>query len=194
MDGLDGLASIELIFACLGAVGLYWLAGVPELIALPFALAVSVLGFLCWNFPPARIFMGDVGSNFLGLLVGVFSMQAARVDEQFFWSWLILLGVFFVDATFTLLRRFIQGFKVFEAHQSHAYQKAVNAIGGKHLPVVLTVLLINMFWLMPIAFAVGLGYIKGVYGLLMAYTPLILLSLKWKAGVTENHTVSAELA
>lgn len=194
MDGIDGIASIELISACLGAVCLYWLAGTEELVALPLALAASVAGFLCWNFPPARIFMGDVGSGFLGLMVGVFSMQAARIDEHFFWSWLILLGVFFVDATFTLMRRLIQGCRVYEAHQSHAYQKATQAIGGKHLPIVLVVLLINVFWLMPMAFAVGLGYLKGVYGLLIAYIPLVLLSLKWRAGLSEPRAMSAELA
>lgn len=106
MDGIDGIASIEAVSACLGASALYILSGFTDLIWPPLILAAAVLGFLFWNFPPAKIFMGDAGSGFLGIALGIMSLQAAWVSPALFWAWLILLGVFIVDATVTLTRRF----------------------------------------------------------------------------------------
>ena len=185
MDGIDGIAGVELISVCLGAIALYWVSGHAELILLPLLLLIPVAGFLCWNFPSARIFMGDVGSGFLGLMLGAFSIQAARVDEHFFWSWLILLGVFIVDATFTLFRRLFRGCKIYEAHRTHAYQHAAQQ-RGKHYPVVFGVLFINILWLFPLAMLVGLGYLPHMEGLLLAYLPLIILPIKFKAGAVST--------
>ncbi|MCH9690272.1 MAG: glycosyltransferase family 4 protein [Gammaproteobacteria bacterium] len=193
MDGIDGIASLELISVCLSAACLYWFSGALELMALPLLLAVSVGGFFYWNIPPARIFMGDVGSGFLGLMLGVFSMQAARVDEHFFWSWLILLGVFIVDATFTLFHRLYRRCKVYEAHNSHAYQQAARYFGG-HLPISLAVLLINICWLFPLAMCVGLGYLESWKGLLIAYAPLVLLAIQFKAGASKDKLMGLKKA
>jgi Fuc2NAc and GlcNAc transferase len=185
MDGIDGLASVEAVTTCFGGALVYYLAGTHDNIALISVLGFAVLGFLAWNFPPARIFMGDAGSGFLGITLGFFSLQAAIVLPELLWSWLILLGVFVVDATVTLLRRLLRGEKVYEAHRSHAYQYASRQF-GKHLPVTLAVLAINLIWLLPIAIWVGVGGIDGGLGLLLAYTPLVILALKYKAGVKEN--------
>ena len=184
MDGIDGIASIEAICACLGAILVYWLTGHSELIPAPLVLATAVLGFLYWNFPPARIFMGDAGSGFLGIVIGVLSLQAAWAASELLWIWLILLGVFIVDATFTLGRRLLRGDKVYEAHRSHAYQHASRR-AGRHLPVTLAVMAINIFWLLPVAVCVGLG-LDGVLGLLVAYAPLVLLAIKFHAGELEK--------
>lgn len=181
MDGIDGLAGVEAISVCLGAALLYWIRGDAVLIALPLFLAASVAGFLFWNFPPARIFMGDAGSSFLGFILGVLSIKAAGVSGNLFWSWLILLGVFISDATFTLIQRALRGERVQDAHRSHAYQKATLFCGG-HLPITLAVLLINVSWLWPIAILVGLGYLKGLMGLLIAYVPLVIIAAQFKAG------------
>lgn len=189
MDGIDGIASVEALCACLGACLLYWLSGVPALIWGPLIMAMAVLGFLYWNFPPARIFMGDAGSGFLGVALGVLSLQAAWQSSELFWGWLILLGVFIVDATFTLLRRLIRGDKVYEAHRSHAYQFASRQF-GKHLPVTLAVGLINLFWLLPIAYCVTRLGLDGAFGLTVAYVPLIILAVKFHAGQLES-SVSA---
>ncbi|MDX2345278.1 MAG: glycosyltransferase family 4 protein [Legionella sp.] len=188
MDGIDGIASVELISVCLGAACLYWFSGMPALMILPLLLAVSVAGFLCWNFPPARIFMGDVGSGFLGLMVGCFAIQAAHVNMNFFWSWLILLGVFIVDATYTLFHRLFRACKVYEAHQSHAYQRAARHFGSHRL-ITLSVLMVNMVWLFPIAMFVGLNYLLSWEGLLLAYMPLIILAIKFKAGASGSNLV-----
>lgn len=184
MDGIDGIASVEAICACLGACLLYWLAGFDSLIILPLVLAAAVLGFLYWNFPPARIFMGDAGSGFLGMILGILSLQAAWVSSQLLWAWLILLGVFIVDATFTLIRRLVRGDKVYEAHRSHAYQFASRRF-GKHLPVTLAVAVINLCWLLPVALCVVLLGLDVTWGLVLAYVPLIALAFKFHAGELE---------
>lgn len=185
MDGIDGFASVQAITACLGGCLLYWLGGHAASAMLPLVLAMAVAGFLAWNFPPARIFMGDAGSGFLGITLGILSLQAAAVSAQWLWGWLILLGVFVVDATWTLLRRLLRGDKVYEAHRSHGYQYASRRY-GKHLPVTLALLIINLAWLLPIALWVGLGGLDGVVGLVLAYAPLMLLAIKFNAGQLER--------
>jgi Fuc2NAc and GlcNAc transferase len=185
MDGIDGIASVEAICVCLGGSLLYALLGEPGLALLPLLLAVACAGFLYWNFPPAKIFMGDAGSGFLGIALGVLSLQAAWVAPQLLWSWLILLGVFIVDATWTLFRRLLRGEKVYEAHRSHAYQFASRQF-GRHLPVTGAVALLNLGWLLPIALWVAVGGLDGLLGLLLAYAPLILLAIKFQAGKQEG--------
>ncbi|WP_058451485.1 MraY family glycosyltransferase [Legionella maceachernii] len=184
MDGIDGIAATEAVTACLGGVVLYYLQNNISATYLPVGLAFAVGGFLVWNFPPARIFMGDAGSGFLGLILGILSIQSAKINPNFFWAWVILLGVFIVDATVTLLGRGMRGEIIFEAHRSHAYQHA-SRYYGKHLPVTLGTLVINMLWLLPIAIAVGIGFISSGLGLLIAYFPLVIIALKFKAGQKE---------
>jgi Fuc2NAc and GlcNAc transferase len=191
MDGIDGIASIEAISVCLGGALLYALMGKAIEALVPLLMAGSVLGFLFWNFPHARIFMGDTGSGFLGITLGILSLQAAWVAPQLLWCWLILLGVFIVDATFTLLRRLIRGDKVYEAHRSHAYQFASRQF-GRHLPVTLGVGAINLCWLLPIALWVGLGGFDGLLGVLIAYVPLAGLAMKFRAGELELPVVASD--
>ncbi|MFJ4110537.1 MULTISPECIES: glycosyltransferase family 4 protein [Pseudomonas] len=184
MDGIDGIASIEAICVCLGGCLLYAITGHPQAIGLPLLLAATVAGFLAWNFPPARIFMGDAGSGFLGIVLGLLALQAAWINPLLFWGWLILMGVFVVDATFTLGRRLLRGEKVYEAHRSHAYQYASRQYGS-HLPVSLAVAAINIGWLLPVAAAVLLFKLDGAAGTLIAYAPLTLLAIKYRAGERE---------
>lgn len=181
MDGIDGLASVEAITVCAGGALLYVLIGTPTLGVAPLLLAAAVAGFLFWNFPPAKIFMGDAGSGFLGMVIGGLALQATTVSPPLLWGWLILLGVFVVDATFTLLRRMLRGEKLDEAHRSHAYQHAALEYGA-HLPVTLAVLAINLLWLLPWACVVALGYVDGFLGLLVAYLPLAVLAVRFRAG------------
>ncbi len=181
MDGIDGLASLEAISVCAGGALLLGNSGHYEPL---IVLAIAVAGFLYWNFPPAKIFMGDGGSGFLGIVLGIFSLQAAWLSPQLFWSWLILLGVFIVDATWTLLRRLCQREKVYQAHRSHAYQQAARCYGS-HKTVSLAVVIINLTWLLPIALWVGSGSLPGVLGLGLAYCPLLMLVLIFKAGYKE---------
>ena len=102
MDGIDGIASVEVI--CIAA-GAWWLAALPEgsfvgsLLAL---LIASTAGFLVWNWPPAKIFMGDVGSGFVGSVLAGLALVTCTLGIMDVWPWLILTGVFLVDATVTL--------------------------------------------------------------------------------------------
>lgn len=186
MDGIDGIASVEAVCICFGACLIYWLTGHQEQAVVPLLLAVSVLGFLYWNFPPARIFMGDAGSGFLGIVLGGLSLHAAWSAPNLLWVWLILAGVFIVDATFTLIRRLLRGDKIYEAHRSHAYQYASRKV-GRHLPVTLAITGINLFWLLPIAIWVGLLGLDGSMGLVLAYVPLVFLAIKYHAGELEKN-------
>jgi Fuc2NAc and GlcNAc transferase len=186
MDGIDGIASVEAICVCLGAAIIYLLTGHSYLLLLPLLLACAVAGFLFWNFPPAKIFMGDAGSGFLGIILGCLSLQGAWISSQFLWVWLILLGVFIVDATVTLIRRLIRGDKVYEAHRSHAYQFASRRV-GKHLPVTSAVGVINFCWLLPVALCVVHFGLDGALGVIIAYAPLLALAFIFKAGALEKN-------
>ncbi len=185
MDGIDGIASVEAICVCVGAAIIYALSGVATLVWLPILLACAVAGFLFWNFPPAKIFMGDAGSGFLGIMLGCLSLQGAWISSQFLWVWLILLGVFIVDATVTLIRRLFRGDKVYEAHRSHAYQFASRRF-GRHLPVTSAVGVINLCWLLPVAVCVARFGLDGALGVIIAYAPLLALAVIFKAGALEK--------
>ncbi|CAI3788181.1 putative undecaprenyl-phosphate N-acetylglucosaminyl 1-phosphate transferase [Pseudomonas sp. MM227] len=185
MDGIDGIASVEAICVCAGACLIYALGGHAQLMWLPAVLAAAVSGFLLWNWPPAKIFMGDAGSGFLGLVLAVLSVQAAWTEPAYFWGWVILLGVFIVDATFTLLRRLLRGDKVYQAHRSHAYQYA-SRVYGRHLPVTLATASITLGWLLPWAIAVTVFGLSPVLGTFIAYIPLLWLAFRYHAGELER--------
>jgi glycosyltransferase WbpL len=182
MDGIDGIAAVEAITVSLGGVFLYRIAApaANEWLA-PLVLAATTLGFLVWNWPPAKIFLGDSGSGFLGLMLATLSLQAALVATTLYWGWVILLGVFVVDATVTLARRVVRGERFYEAHRSHAYQHAAQRWGA-HLPVTVAVGVINLCWLLPIALIVALRSLDPFLGVLIAYSPLVAAALWLRAG------------
>lgn len=189
MDGIDGIASVEAITVCLGGALLYCLVAPTGTAWVgPVLLSAAVSGFLVWNFPPAKIFMGDAGSGFIGLTLGILSLQAAQIVPMLFWGWVVLLGVFIVDATTTLLRRGRRGEKLYDAHRSHAYQYAARKL-GEHKTVTLLVGAINLFWLLPVAVSVALGYVDGLVGVTIAYAPLIWLAFRFKAGAREQQEI-----
>jgi Fuc2NAc and GlcNAc transferase len=182
MDGIDGIAGVEVVTVCLSAVVLSVVAAPgARLWIVPLVLASGTLGFLVWNWPPAKIFMGDAGSGFLGLTLAVLSLQAGRIVDRLVWSWLILFGVFVVDATVTLIRRLGQGEIVHQAHRNHAYQHAA-VHRGAHRPVTVAVGVINLCWLFPVALVVALGWLDGLLGVLISYAPLVVAALRLKAG------------
>jgi glycosyltransferase WbpL len=147
MDGIDGLAASEATFVCWSAA----LLGTHGLgTAAPMVIGCACLGFLWWNWPPARIFMGDVGSGYLGYVIAVLALAASRADPVAAWVWLILGCAFLVDASVTLARRLARGERVSEAHRSHAYQWLARR-WGSHRRVTLTVLALNVCWLLPCA-------------------------------------------
>lgn len=198
MDGINGIAGVEAVTVCLGAVALFLcvpvelfsqveLLGIflPLQAVMAFLLACCVLGFLCWNLPGGRLFMGDSGSGFLGITFGVFSLHSAWLDSRLFWGWLILLGVFVVDATYTLIRRLCRGERIHQAHRTHAYQYAARYC-SRHWPVSLLVGGVNLCWLLPLALLVVCTSVDGLLVLLFAYAPLLFLSWYLRAGEPET--------
>jgi len=99
-----------------------------------------------------------------------------------FWAWLILLGVFIVDATVTLVRRLLRGECIYQAHRSHAYQHAARRYGS-HLPVTCAVGVINLVWLAPLAYAATQWPQAGVGLLAVSWAPLLYMSLRFRAGL-----------
>lgn len=185
MDGIDGIAGVEALSSTLLSGMMMILVFDNQAIAsVNFLMLAAVSGFLVWNLPPAKIFMGDAGSGFLGLMLSALMLLNTHIAPQMFWAWLILLGVFIVDATFTLTRRLLRGDRIYEAHRSHAYQFASRKYGS-HLPVTLAVLLINICWLAPWSLAVVLGVVDGMVALLCAYVPLLWLAWYFRAGEAE---------
>ena len=188
MDGIDGIAGVEAVTVCLSMAVIYFSVGyVTEILPLGLLIA-AVAGFLVWNFPRARIFMGDTGSGFVGTALGVFSIWGAWLSAELFWSWLIVLGAFIVDATLTLIRRVVRGDKFYEAHRSHAYQYASRKYGS-HIRVSLAFGGINLLWLLPLAFLTAAGWLDGLFTLIIAYLPLIWLAFHFKAGARELQEV-----
>lgn len=188
MDGIDGIASIEAISVCLGALLCYAVAapvgGANAPGNLEWLLIAAVAGFACWNFPRARIFMGDAGSGFLGITMAILALHAAWSAPQLLWSWLVLMGVFIVDATFTLLRRLLRGEAIYQAHRSHGYQIASRRLRA-HWPITVSVGAINLLWLLPLAVWVAHEGADGASVTLMAYLPLLGLAFWLGAGKPE---------
>jgi Fuc2NAc and GlcNAc transferase len=186
MDGIDGIASIEAITICMGASLLYLIQDGSQSFWLPpLLLAFAVMGFFFWNFPQAKIFMGDAGSGFIGFMLGLFSIQSAWEFTGMFWVWVILLGVFIVDATLTLFQRVINGEAFYKAHRKHAYQVAVSQYGS-HKAVSLSIGVINLFWLLPVAYLVSIQWIDGVLGVIIAFIPLVGLFLHFRVNSVER--------
>ena len=173
MDGIDGLAASETMFVAGSGILFATLGGQTGLQLVAVVLFGSTLGFLIWNWPPAKIFMGDVGSGFLGITLGIYAYWAMIEGVVSFWAWTIIFGVFLVDATFTLIRRIICRAKWYEAHRSHAYQHAAMRWG--HLRVTIAVSVINVTWLLPIAYLSNIHREWGIGFAILALTPLVVL-------------------
>jgi len=145
------------------------------------ALAVAALGFLIWNWPPARIFMGDVGSGFLGFTLAVLGLAVSRHSDVPIEAWAILNGVFLVDATVTLLSRLVRRDRWFDAHRSHAYQILASRWRG-HLPVTLLIIAINVLWLFPWAWIAAIYPARAMLCVIAAMSPLAVAALLLGAG------------
>lgn len=142
MDGIDGLAGAEAVSVGVVLGALEMVAGAQGLAMLAWLLASVSAGFLFWNWPPAKIFMGDVSSGLMGFTLGVLATASENDHALPLLVWFLLLGVFLVDATATLLRRIRRGERWYEPHRAHAYQLAVQG-GYTHKQVTLAVLGMN---------------------------------------------------
>jgi UDP-N-acetylmuramyl pentapeptide phosphotransferase/UDP-N-acetylglucosamine-1-phosphate transferase len=135
MDGIDGIAGGQAVVAGLGWAIIGWLSQQPLLLILGLLLSASNLGFLRHNWPPARIFMGDVGSAFLGYTFAVLPLMSNNPNTPL--VGFLLVWPFVLDTSITIARRWLKGENIFTAHRSHFYQRLVIA-GYSHASVTLT--------------------------------------------------------
>ena len=181
MDGIDGLAATEAAFIAfgLGVLG-HWASPTDFRLAATLIGAAS-LGFLVLNWPPAKLFMGDVGSGFLGLVLAIVSLAAVNAGVSV-WAVGILPALFVVDATATLARRLVDRRSLVTAHRSHVYQKLA-VRWRNHRSVTLLYMAVNLLWLLPLAALaareVGIGPILT----LVSYAPLGVAAWLLGAGV-----------
>lgn len=201
MDGIDAIAAGETLSVLLSAALIAaFEAPTASSAFLWLWLAAGVGGFLVWNRPPAKIFMGDAASGFLGLTLGLFALISIQDGTLNLACWLILLGCFIVDATYTLLQRMWRGERWYEAHRSHAYQKIAarlaqlkqaqgfNAEQSRalaHRNTVAAMLAINILWLLPLAWAAVAYPSLSLLWVVAAWLPLIFIAAKARAGITE---------
>lgn len=142
MDGIDGIAAGQAI-----AIGLLWVLVLQSPISVLGAVfAAAASGFLVFNWPPAKIFMGDVGSGFCGYYIGIcgLALPQQQPNTSFFLG-LIPAAPFILDATLTLIIRLLKGHRPGVAHRSHAYQRASRQL-GRHGPVSLAFFLMAFVW------------------------------------------------
>ena len=180
MDGIDGLAAAQAVFAITAAAFLgYWMTGMAPSLLLLLSLS-ACLGFLVINWPQARVFMGDAGSGFLGLLFGYFILTETAVN---LWAWLILLGWFITDACLTLVVRLFRGEPILQAHNLHAYQHIARRLGTPRT-LALT-LMVNCAWLLPWACLAARTRTDGWYLLICAFVPVLFFQYLAGAGQTQ---------
>jgi len=168
MDGIDGLLAQQAMFVGAGLALLSWVAGQQALALATACLATASLGFWCLNRSPARIFMGDVGSGSVGLLIFAFTAMLWRVETRLLWPALILSSAFVADASLTLLSRFCRGRRWYTAHREHLYQWLVRCgfthAGGGAIYMTWNLLLAApLAWLAFSHPALGLPTTMGTY-------------------------------
>jgi len=183
MDGIDGLAGMQAVFVGL-AGGLLLLSSGSGYMPM-WLMAAAAAGFLILNWPPARIFMGDAGSGFLGFIIGVMALHSTVSGRTTIWLWGVLMGIFVVDATLTLLRRAVRGIRLSEAHRTHAYQWASRRMGA-HKPVTLWALCINVCLLLPAALLITCSPVWSIPACLVCLCLLGILAWKLGAGMPEQ--------
>lgn len=189
MDGIDGIAASEAIFI-LGVAAFFVVLGdfgeAAWTVLLPLCVVTAAcMGFLLLNWPPARIFMGDAGSNYLAffaLSMALISFANGYISAA---VWIILPAAFVSDATVTLLRRMLTGEKWFAAHREHTYQRLSRRWNG-HLKVTLLYAAINMLWLFPLAFLARNQSSMDWLIALIAYCPLVVLCIAAQTGLSDH--------
>lgn len=144
MDGIDGIAGVETVVAAT-TMGIWFYAfGIDtQLLLFCWVLAAASLGFLVFNWPPAKIFMGDVGSVCIGGIFAILAIIGVNEYDIPLAAYIILLSVFIADSTITVIRRLYNRENIFRAHRSHYYQRAVS-VGWSHKQVSVVILVANL--------------------------------------------------
>jgi Fuc2NAc and GlcNAc transferase len=179
MDGVDGMAASGAIFLSLTlALVLFLTNSSVELMTIFIFIAVTVGGFIVFNWPPATIFMGDAGSVFLGYIFGSLLLFTVFNNDISIWSWLTVFGYFFADTTVTQITRIILVKKWYLAHRSHAYQNLAR-ITDSHLKVTRGVVLYNLVWSLPLAIWSALQPEMGMVTTILSISPALVVAYKY---------------
>lgn len=181
MDGIDGLATSQAIcfFLCSAFLLSQYEYQYP---VEDFLIYISILcGFLLWNFHKAKIFLGDVGSITLSILIGIYVLYFLGIDPKLFYAGIILMALFIVDTTYTLIIRIFRNQSFHSAHNSHAYQNFARKLNS-HSLVTCTCILVNLFFLFPIANLLFIFDINPIFLIICSYAPLLLGCIYLKAG------------
>lgn len=192
MDGIDGLAGAQAVFMLAAASGLALWAQ-PGVSTQPvwqwmICLLAATLGFLWLNWPPAKIFMGDVGSTYIACMIFFFALASVQGAWLSYPVWLILGALFASDATLTLLIRLLRGERVAHAHRSHAYQRLARR-WHSHRQVTAVALAINALWLAPLAAASLIWPAEAWAFVGLAYAPLLVGVVVVGAGSADARSV-----
>ena len=182
MDGIDGLATSQSIcfFVCLAFLVSRYDYQYP---VGDFLIYASIMcGFLLWNFHKAKIFLGDVGSSTLGILIGIYVFYFLDIDIRLFYASIILMAIFIVDSSYTLIMRICRNQSFHSAHNSHAYQNFSRKLNS-HSLVTSICILINFCYLFPIANLIFIYDIDPIILLCGAYFPLLIGCIYLKAGI-----------
>lgn len=189
MDGINGIAGGEAVFVL---AAILWLSAESpfnaQLGPLLWLALCAIAGFLLWNFPIGRVFMGDAGSAYLGALMGLLIFWSTQLEGPSLYCWLILLGIFVVDTAFTLVVRAITGQRWYAAHRLHAYQLLSDRLHS-HTRTVVVLSAINLLWLLPCAWFAHAGGWAGFTAIAVAYAPLFAGCCFLKAGFPQHRTV-----
>jgi Fuc2NAc and GlcNAc transferase len=186
MDGIDGIAGMQALSMCATAAVLLHVVGVDVYVALPIVLlAAATLGFLAWNWPAAKIFMGDVGSGYLGYALGALALWTVVEGWLTPWVWLILGGAFLADATVTLFVRAKASVPLVEAHRSHAYQR-LSRLWCSHSRVTLVYVAVDLVWLAPWAWVATVRPSLGALSSVIALLPLFIVAAWLGAGKPDD--------
>ena len=151
IDGIDGLATSSAVFFSLTTGGYFLWQGIEPYGSLFIILAACSLAFLCFNWSPAKMFLGDAGSNFFGYLFGTMILITVKNGNLSIWTWLIILAYLITDTTTTTFLRLCLVKGWYQTHRSHAYQNLARVLDN-HKFVTYLITGINVFYLLPLAY------------------------------------------
>lgn len=182
MDGIDGIAGVQGLLMLLICAGLALISNPSALDdplwVLMLCIVAAISGFLIYNWPPAKIFMGDVGSTWLAFMIFVLALLTVQDGWLAYSVWLIMSAIFVTDTSMTLIARMLRGESWYSAHRNHAYQRLSrrwqNDRKAGHRAVTLTVVFINLFWLAPLSVVTIYFPSHTWLWLLIAYTPIVI--------------------
>jgi Fuc2NAc and GlcNAc transferase len=186
MDGIDGIAISEGIFMLLAAAAFALTQQQDIWAILLIYLTAPLVGFLIINWQPARTFMGDIGSTYLGLLIASVLLLSIQQGQINYWAAIILTGTFLMDASWTLGYRIVTRQAWYSPHRSHLYQILARKLES-HQSVNLINLGINFFWLLPLGYLANSLPQFGYLFTLAALLPLLLACGWAKAGKAESN-------